>query len=741
MPSKLGFHFLHLVCFIVFIIAQAVAADARLAPELAEQAKLRSTKDGAETLYSINIAELKNDGKWSRQSYYSVRINDQEAARDYGRIAIPYNHYYADMQLQFANVMSAEGEIKTVADDAVQLRVVGGGQDFYNDRSEIVFSLPDVAPGSIIEFQFQNTTTRRAIDTVHSDSISPYWFQSRVANDGWRADGVRHFYYTLIAPKETTFLTEVYGKLNAKPKITEQENQRIKAWHWQGVPAAALESSMLPSHQVLPGIHLSTSTHWALVDAWSWKKIADKLQRTPALSKALERIKLRKNATRDQKIRAVYRYMQDNMRYVFAHLGRGGYEPHSPDDIIRNGYGDCKDQTVLAVALLRQLGVDAYPVLVETPNAGTSKTTLVRLIFDHMLVWVAPDTENPALWMDTTSDRGLYPGLSNYLDGQPAFIVNGKGGQLTHVDADFPPNIASLELDYRQNKKNQTVVDMVYRGSGIFEQHLRQWWKHDNSRDTSLQQFLGGVFDNNGQYQLSSNVINSEDLFAPVRVEAHFVFTEPTDVDKSPAYGTSFGQIYSLAGEAHSLQVPDTRKTTWYAPLATELRITSRMSGGVDRLPAVLSNSSSVSNAYFDLEQTGTRRENDYVIDIRYRRASLTLDVDAYGEFYRALLDLGSLGSWVVSMVDDASAVAATALKTVKKERGEGGVEYQMALARQYLDKGEFSEALIPAQEAVRISPKNGEAWYVLGSAQGFNALIDESNASFDQAKNLGYAP
>lgn len=731
------------ICICTSLITNPAAATdiERMAPPLARQVRIKASDASAETLYSINHSQLSESGLWTRRSYYSIRINDQAAARDYGRISISYNHYYSDMTLEYANVMSAGGELKPVAEDAIQLRVTGGGQDFYDDRSEMVFSLPDVAPGSVIEFQYVTQSKRRAITTLHNDSVSPYWYQRRVAGDGWRADRVQHFSYVRKEPLSIHFQNEVYGSFKSSPKVAEENGVRTSTWEWNKIPTAELEASMLPGYEIRPAIISSTSSDWSLVDRWSWEQIADKLEKTAALTKIVKQLGLDKNASREQKLKAVYGYMQNNIRYVFAHLGRGGYEPHFPDEAIKNGYGDCKDQAVMAVALLRLLGVEAYPVLVETSGSGKSKTNLARLIFDHMIVWVAPDGELPAVWMDTTGDRALYPGISPFMNGQPALIVNGQGGRLLSANADLEPNVVTLDLTYFQNDKNQTVVEAVYSGTGMYEDHLRQWWKHDNNRDTSMQKFLGGIFENKGQYTLTSEMVNAENLFEPVKLKARFTFTEPFDGEEGLAYGTSFGQIYSLAGEGSSLQVPETRKNIWYSPDAIEMRINSRFVGTKQVLPAVLASSKNITNPFFELTQQGKTEGTDYRVNIVYKRRQLRLSVEEYGAYYRALIDLGNLGGWTIGMVDDPAEQMLEKDDKLVAAQEKGTADYQMALARRHLDTGDFDKALTPAEKAVKLAPKNGEAWYVLGTAQGFNALIEESNASFEKARQFGYTP
>lgn len=59
----------------------------------------------------------------------------------------------------------------------------------------------------------------------------------------------------------------------------------------------------------------------------------------------------------------MHRWVTQDIRYVAVELGIGGYQPRPAAEVLRSGFGDCKDKTTLFIALLEGLGVRAYPVL------------------------------------------------------------------------------------------------------------------------------------------------------------------------------------------------------------------------------------------------------------------------------------------------------------------------------------------------------------------------------------------
>ncbi|WP_018415343.1 DUF3857 and transglutaminase domain-containing protein [Teredinibacter turnerae] len=721
------------------ICLHAQAAE-RLGPPLQEQRGMQFAQQGAEALYSIKHATLDSDHRWTRTHYISIRINDTDSARDYGRIAIPYNHFYSSAALDFANVLTAQGVLKPVSQEAIQVRTTGGGQDFYDDQSEIVFSLPDVVPGSIIEFQYTATTLKRAIETVEFDGASPFWFQQRIAKDGWRADSVAQFVYQLETPADLPLEIEVRGQYRKKPVIKSGDGSTIRRWRWNKVAAVELESAMLPGYEVMPSIKVSTSRDWGLINRWTWEKVGSKLGSTAAIASAIAEMALPADATREQKINAVYQYVNTKVRYVFAHLGRGGYEPHYPDETLLAGYGDCKDQAVLTVALLKALGVKSHVAVVETPRAGTSRMDLVRLIFDHMIVWVPPATDGKALWLDTTGDRTLFPGMANQMIGQPALIIDSGNGIVTAIDAELAPNLARLELIYSESPEG-SLVEARYLPQGAYEQVLRSWWQHDANRESSLQRLMQGIFNNSSEYALNASVHNAESLWNPLEIRAQFKFNKNSATDTPLTYGASFRQIYSLAGDLSMLQVPATRVNTYYDPLSIRMEQQVVFKGGVTSTPLLVQTAESVKATYFSLEQNGRVEGADFILDLVFSRGPLRLSVDDYREYYQSLVNLGGQGGWLVSMVDDPKKAAEQGLEETLATVEEDSWQAALAKAKHYIDLGQFEDALPPAQAAVELAPENGEAWFVLGTVQGFNTDIEASNASFVKAKQLGYQP
>ncbi len=708
----------------------------RLAPLLTKQQNMPVKDTNAETLYSITQSHLYQDGHWTRTIYISVRVNSTVAARDYGRISIPFNHYYSDLSLDFANTISADGKLHSLAGDAMQHRVTGGGQDFYSDTSELVFSLPDISAGSILEFQYTRSSKLLAFSGLYGDRTMPYWFQPTVGNDGWRGDFVHEYRYELIAPDKTPLFTKAFAGYPDKPKIRKKNGTKTYTWNMREIPGIFSEAWMPLAHDFLPTLHYSTIDDWREVDTWAWDKINEKLAPTPAIEGIIKALNLSEHASNEDKVRAVYEYLQKNIRYVFAHLGRGGYEPHFPDKVLQVNYGDCKDQTVLAVALLRRLGINAYPALVETPRSGKADTDTVSIrIFDHMMVHIPAGQGVSTQWLDSTGDRSLFPGVSNYLVDQSALIVNGRGGEMTRIP-ELGPNKAQLIVDYYPEENGASRAELKLLLEGSMEQNVRNWWIHVTDRDNALNQYLSVLFSNYQGY--SANLKHSENIWQPAEINAQFHFAETDDF---PAFGASMAQMLRLFTNIGGLPLPETRKTFFYDTHAFELLMNVRFHANANSVPALIKSGDEYQTPYFSLRNEGYMEHDDYVLSMHFRKEPLHLTQEDYADYYAAINELNQTSIWLVKMLPDSGKSNIATLAKKRERLGEDSAEYFIAKARSHIELGQFTEALAPAEKAVNLQDASGEAWYVLAMAQGFNSLIEESTLSFAKAEALGYLP
>lgn len=135
-------------------------------------------------------------------------------------------------------------------------------------------------------------------------------------------------------------------------------------------------------------VEFTNARSWAEVAASARPLYTTRAVITPGSPLAAEIARI-KAASPDQKKRAelALSVVQQQVRYVLLALNGGGYTPAPAELTWQRRFGDCKGKTVLLLAMLNALGIEAEPVLVNTEAGDATGSQLPRMqSFDHVLV-------------------------------------------------------------------------------------------------------------------------------------------------------------------------------------------------------------------------------------------------------------------------------------------------------------------------------------------------------------------
>jgi len=135
--------------------------------------------------------------------------------------------------------------------------------------------------------------------------------------------------------------------------------------------------------------------------------------------------------------------VQDRVRYVLLATNDGGLIPADADTTWSRRFGDCKGKTVLLLALLHGVGIDAVPVVVNTEiGDGMDGRLPAVTLFNHVLVRAT--INGRVYWLDGTrlGDKALDAlVVPAFYWGLPLVPGNGK------LVAMMPPPFAQPQTD------------------------------------------------------------------------------------------------------------------------------------------------------------------------------------------------------------------------------------------------------------------------------------------------------
>jgi hypothetical protein len=667
-------------------------------------------------------------------SYVAVYINSDEAVRDYSQISVSFNSFYEDIELEFAHVRTPDGKLDSIKADATQIQSPTD-ENFYHDRKELLFSLPNVRKGSVIEFQYRYTDTKKMVPNQWFDSFSFHWWEDRAAGQGTRADAITTSELIINAPASIKLFNSDTSRYPITQTRSEKNNRQTVIWTGKNLAKIALQSDMPREHDYAPYLRVATTDQWNDIALWANNLIEPHLSSDAALAQIVTDIK-KTALTPEAKVKAVYQTIQDRIRYVFAHVGRGGYEPHDTTDILKNGYGDCKDQTVLAVKLLRDLGIKADPALIVTRGRGIPDMTIPGISFDHMIVHIPAQNGLQETWMDTTGETSLYPGFSVGIEGQPALVVNEQSQQISvlpRLDAD--KHFAHLELVFDKFEGRNAQAGFKLTFGGLYEQRLRSLWQYSHERDKYFREMFGQIYNAAEIIELTAS--NADNYWQPFTIHGRFAFANVWGGGTEPInFAFSITQLTNLFADLRNLHKPEDRKQPYVNDPGYSLQSRVVFNGpGAKHQPHIKTRGVNMDNSYYKLTQKGKQEPQRYVIEQNLVIKANRIELANYADFYHKTEDLLDSADWTLAFEYDVAAADMAALQG----KGKGDVTSLIALSKLQIKNGNYQQALETAQAAVQAAPKNAEAHYQLGLALGYTHQFRESDTAFKKAEALGY--
>jgi hypothetical protein len=285
---------------------------------------------------------------------------------------------------------------------------------FYSDQRAKIFTMPAIENGSIIEYKYQ-------ID-ISGYTFKHYWnFQEDVPSISSQ--------FTLITPSEWDVDYRVYG-IDLEPEIIKTPHGFKSTYKWKAknIPAFKSEFGMPSKNELAFGLALSP------IGVKTWQDVAKWYHELsyPHIKAGSEVKKMAHTLTdgvdsNKEKLRIIYEWVRDRIRYIVLSIGIGGYKPHPSDEVLTNRYGDCKDVTTLLCSMAREVGIDVNFALISTWQNGMPDTSLPSYFhFNHVIAF-CNITGDSTIWMDATAKVCPFGKLPWYDQGLPILAIDKEG--------------------------------------------------------------------------------------------------------------------------------------------------------------------------------------------------------------------------------------------------------------------------------------------------------------------------
>ncbi len=170
----------------------------------------------------------------------------------------------------------------------------------------------------------------------------------------------------------------------------------------------------------------------------------------------------------EAKVRAVYQYLQDKVRYISVQVEIGGWKPMPAADVHRLSYGDCKALSNYMQSLLNAVGVKSYyTVLYGDPDKESLDTDVVAMQGNHVILGVQIGDE--VKFLECTSQQTPYGYMGTFTDDRDVLLLTPEGGKLARTtkyeqEDNLEKIVAHIEIDAEGN----LIGDYSEMSKGIF---------------------------------------------------------------------------------------------------------------------------------------------------------------------------------------------------------------------------------------------------------------------------------
>jgi hypothetical protein len=447
-------------------------------------------KTNAVILYTEDIVTVQSNGKTRKTERMAIKIL-RPPGRAWGRLQFPYDSETKITSIHAWTIPAQGKDYEVKEKDMTDAGYVPleSGEIASDTRSKNV-ELPAADPGNVIGFELEQ-------------DWRPYIFQ-----DIWGIQNeipVREARYSLQLPPSWEYKAVWANHLDIVPT----NSNGLYSWSVSDVPPVRWEAEMPPWHGVAarmvvsifpPGATNGGFESWTQMGSWYAKLTQGRRDVTPEIHAQVVAL-TGSLAGPLPKMQALAKYLQKDIRYLAISLGIGGLQPHPASFVYSHHFGDCKDKVTLLSAMLADVGIDSYYLIINADRGAVDASSPPAIgNFNHAILAIkipegVPDSDVPAfmrhpklgrlLFFDPTDTLTPFGSLRGELQANYGMLVTADGGELVRLpqlaaSAGGIRRTAKLALDLQGNLSGEFVETRVGDSGAHQRNELRSVSKNED---------------------------------------------------------------------------------------------------------------------------------------------------------------------------------------------------------------------------------------------------------------------
>ena len=391
-------------------------------------------------MYSEEIVVVQSMDKIRRTVRTAYRILRPSGA-EHGVVIVPFNQHSKVISMRGWCIPAQGKDYEVKEKDATEISLPKiSGSELISDVRDKMLRIPAADPGNMIGYEYETEEWPLVLQAV-------WQFQKH--------DPVTNAKFSLQLPPSWEYT--VMWRNHEESKGTQAGNNQ---WQWTLTDVKSLreEQDMPPWSGVAGEMIVSFSPpggagdrsfkDWRQMGLWYTNLAHGRRDSTPEIKQKVAALTA-SAATPFEKMAALAKFVQQDIRYVAIELGIGGIQPHAAFETFQHRYGDCKDKATLMATMLKEIGIDSYYVIINSERGSVSADTPAQLgAFDHAIIAIRlPEGLNDAslaaavqhpklgkiLFFDPTDDLTPFGQLNGALQDNFGLLVTPDGGELYNL--------------------------------------------------------------------------------------------------------------------------------------------------------------------------------------------------------------------------------------------------------------------------------------------------------------------
>jgi hypothetical protein len=404
----------------------------------------------------LELSRIDDDNEAYEETYYRIKIFTEEGKK-HADIEIPFvKNYGFDITGIKARTVRPDGSVVWFNGKVYEKTLVKGRGVKYVAKT---FTLPDVQPGSIIEYRYRRV-----------------WDNNWLIDTSWTLQEnlfIKSARYKIIPSSRSTYGTLWQTmRLPEGKKVKQSQGNQIEL-ELENIPAFDEEQYAPPEKELKPrldffyreeGLPATGDEFWKNVAKKEYGDAESFIGRRGGIASAFNSL-VAPNDTAEAKLRKIYAKVQSLRNTTYERDKTAQEEKRdksktnkNSEDVLNRGYGDSSDMAGLLVALARAAGFESYMVKVsERDQTFFDKGIINARQLDAYAAYVKADGKD--YWLDPGTPFCPFGMLPWRKTGVQGILLNTKDR------ANFvrTPNPASKDAIIRR-VANLKFADGMFKG-------------------------------------------------------------------------------------------------------------------------------------------------------------------------------------------------------------------------------------------------------------------------------------